>query len=478
MVLQSRSDQFAPLSFASLMADVSGDMGHALAQAKAFLEASSSCDLLAAVGQELSDLPEARFPDKRWFQRSYGRSVTDAPEDFMVGRGLFYLTEQRRLFLDCTAGHYQMTWGYDHPELRALLLDGIARGIVWDNHSNIPAAPVKRLAAKLIELANPGADLDLLQSDGRRLNTVLLGIATGTVACGAALKIMLGIYRRRKRGAGPPVFVILDGNYHGTDVLAQRLRGMWSEYFANLEVSTVQPNAPEELETTFARFGERVAGFMAEPIMMNREALSVEPEYLQLARRLCDETGALMAVDEIQTGFWFPEVMQWRRLDFEPDLVVLGKGMTSGLHPLSALLYRGELDHLEQYDAISTNGNAALAAYLALGCIALIEHNAAHIEEMGRYYHEQLWALAAEFPDLLVEARGEGYLSGLKFARVEDALGFHKAALARGLWLRVHAYHPGHSTVLSKFALVLDRETADFAVGAMREILRVRPWRQ
>ena len=162
--------------------------------------------------------------------------------------------------------------------------------------------------------------------------------------------------------------------------------------------------------------------------MMNREAIVIELEYLQLARSLCDQVGALMALDEIQTGFWFPEVIYAKRIGVEPDFIVLGKGMTAGFHPLAALVYRGRLDILEQYDAISTNGNAALAAYLALGCIAMVERDAEHIAEAGEHYHERMRELAADFPEFLVEARGAAHMSALKFREVEDALGFHRAA--------------------------------------------------
>ena len=222
----------------------------------------------------------------------------------------------------------------------------------------------------------------------------------------------------------------------------------------------------------------RVAGFWAEPIMMNREAILVRKDYLQLARRLCDEAGALMAIDEIQTGFWYPEVMMFRQYGIEPDFVVLGKGMTSGFHPLSALLYRGRLDRLEQYDAISTNGNASLAAYVGLGCIALVEGAAGRIGSVGRFYHKRMAALCKEFPETLQEVRGAGHLTGLKFHRREDALGFHRSAVERGLWVRAHAYHEGHSAVLTKFALPLDRKVAEFAVGAFRELLKDTPWRR
>lgn len=465
------------LTFAGLMGDDAGTMAEAMRAGRRFLKETPEQVLLQKLGETVSGVPEGHFPDKRWFQRSFSRSVTAAPDDMMVGRGLFYLTEQRSLCLDCTAGHYQMTWGYEHPELTALLRDGIQRGIVWDNHSNIPVAPVKVLARKLVQIANPGVDLDALGADGNRLNTALLGVVTGSVACAAALKIMI-LHHKSEKEQSRPVFVVLDGNYHGTDVLAQRLRGMWEDVVCGVEVATVEPNDPEQLEHTFAQYGERIAGFWAEPIMMNREAIVVEPAYLRLARRLCDEVGALMAIDEIQTGFWYPEIMCFKRYGIEPDFVVLGKGMTAGFHPLSALLYKGKLDLLAQYDAISTNGNAALAAYMALGCIALIEREAAAIGRVGLSYHEQLARLAAQFPDLVAETRGCGHMSALKFRRREDALGFHNAALERGLWLRAHAYHAGHSTVLTKFALPLNEDTASYAVGQFRLLLEQQPWRR
>jgi len=467
------------LKLDDVMGDAAAEIGRAVDAARQFLEGTPRKDLLEQIGTTIEAVPQARHPDKRWFQKSFGRSASGSGEDLLTGSGLFYVTEDRRLYLDCTAGHYQMTWGYAHPELQALAMEAMRRGIVWDNHSNIPSGPVKRLAAKLVEIANRGGrPPDELQRDGEALNTVLLGMCTGSVACGAALKISLRHYASEKAARGSPVFVVLDGNYHGTDLFGQRLRGMWSDYFTNVDVAPVEPNDYEELEGVFDRCGERVAGFWAEPIMMNRELIRLEEGYLKLARRLCDRVGALMAIDEIQTGFWFPEVMMFRRYGIVPDFVVLGKGMTAGFHPLSALLYRGKLDCLAQYDAISTNGNAALAASVGLGCIALVEREGERIGEIGRYYHGKMADLCAEFPELLLEVRGEGHLTGLKFRCREDALGFHRSAVERGLWVRAHAYHEGHSGVLTKFALPLDAEVADFAVDAFRQLLKDSPWRR
>ena len=87
--------------------------------------------------------------------------------------------------LDCVSGHYQMTWGYNHPVLCAATKEAIELGVIWDNHANIPSSPVKLLADRLVQSA-PGTGLDL----------VLFGVCTGSVACEAALKICLLRYTR------------------------------------------------------------------------------------------------------------------------------------------------------------------------------------------------------------------------------------------------------------------------------------------
>jgi acetylornithine/succinyldiaminopimelate/putrescine aminotransferase len=440
------------------------------------------------VGTTIRSLPALTHLDKAFFQASFRTGATTEGEDLLAGQGLFFITEHRRLFLDATAGHYQMTWGYNHPRLVEALREALEAGLVWDDHSNIPGDTVKQLARKLVELANgppaivrPGAEARAgtlrqevsaadLESDPQALNRVLLGIATGSVACSTAIKLALNHFRSTRRG-GTPVFVALAGNYHGTDLVAQRLRGMWTDYLGHLPVALIEPNDTEALEETFARHGSQVAAMFVEPVMMNREAIALDRDYLREARRLCDEHGALLVFDEIQTGFWHQEFFSAVAMGVKPDILVVGKGMTAGFHPLAAVLYRRTYDSLAQYDAISTNGNAPLPAYMALASISLIEEERARIARVTRRYRQALEALPEEFPGLLSAIHGEGLLVGIKFHTVEAAKEFHRRSLEAGLWLRLHAYHEGHSTALTKFALVLDEETADFFLARVREIL-------
>jgi adenosylmethionine-8-amino-7-oxononanoate aminotransferase len=430
-----------------------------------FLDASNPNNLLARVGSLISEIPAFDAIEKSALPDSYGGSQTGPSEDFLVGRGLLYLNEQRRLFLDCTSGHYQMLWGYNHPELQAAIEEAVRAGVIWDNHSNIPQAPLKQLAHRLVALANAPGEAD-------PLNKVHLGLCTGSVACATALKIQLKVFEREHGPETVPVIVALEGNYHGSDMLPQFIRGMWPGMVRHCEVIRLQPNEPDELTTAFRKFGSRVAGFWAEPVLMNREAIAVDASYLQLARECCDQTGALMCIDEIQTGFWRPEIFDYRALGVRPDLVVLGKGMTAGFHPLSGVLFKRRHDILEQYDAISTNGSAALPAFVTLCSLKMIEARAPQIRQIATRIQDGFKELAGEFPEHLESARGRGHLAGLKFRKVDFAKAFQKRLFEDGLWTRVHAYHEGHSTILTKLGMLADEPVVDFVLSRFSELLK------
>jgi acetylornithine/N-succinyldiaminopimelate aminotransferase len=430
------------------------------------IDGSAPGQLLSRVGAVLGEVPAFEPITKSALQDSYGGNQRGPSDDFLAGRGLFYASEQRRLFLDCTAGHYQMLWGYNHPDLCAAAEAAARAGVVWDNHSNIPQAPVKELGRRLTALANAPGEKD-------PLDTVLLGVCTGSVACAAALKIQLKVFERDRGPGQVPVMIVMDGSYHGTDMVAQSLRGMWPGLVCGCELCLVQPNDNEGLAAAFEKHHNRIAGFWAEPVLMNREAIALNPEYLRLARRLCDESGALMCIDEIQTGFWLPEIFESRALGLRPDLVVLGKGMAAGFHPLSGVLMKSQHDVLEQYDAISTNGSAALPAFISLCSIELIQQQAGAIRKMSAAIEGGFQQLAADFPDQIVSAQGRGYLAGLKFRDVPAAKAFHRSLLEAGLWTRVHAYHEGHSTILIKLGLLADQEVLEFVLSRFRTLLGV-----
>jgi len=455
----------AQLSLQSVLGNSGPKIVAAMREGLRFIDRQNTAQLLNLVGKTVHGIPAFHAIDKSALQDSYGGNQTGPTDDFLVGRGLFYLDERRRLFLDCTSGHYQMTWGYNHPELCAAVEAASRAGVCWDNHSNIPQSPLKQLGHRLVALANPPGETD-------PFDTVHLGVCTGSVACAAALKIQLKVFERDRGTKTTPVLITLAGNYHGSDMVPQFMRGMWTHLQRPVEVVILEPNDPDKLERAFRKHGSRVAGFWAEPILMNREAIAVSADYLRLAQMWCRRVRALMCIDEIQTGFWQPEVFEYRTLGLQPDLVVLGKGMCCGFHPLAGVLMRSRHDVLEQYDAISTNGSAALPAFVALCSLEMIQEQADRIRHMGKRIEEGFRELATEFPDQLISAQGRGCLAGLKFREVAAALKFHRRLLADGIWARAHAYHEGHSTVLTKLGLLADEQVVDFVIARFRKSLQ------
>lgn len=440
---------------------MSGEAVEALGIASAFLKEHTTSELLELVGQTVEPLAlQGEKGTKASFPKSYGGGKS-CDDDVLTGLGAFYITQSGKLMLDCIGGHYQMTWGYNHPELMDVAREGMDLGVVWDTHANTPSLPVKLLAEQLISFCGESG-----------LDRAFLGVCTGSVACEAALKIMLLKYAADEGRAklGIPIILTMLGNYHGTGIPAQTMRGMWTDMSKGMETVQIAPNDKEGLRTVFAKYGRRIAGFWAEPVMMNREAILVDRDYLLLAQELCRENDALLTIDEIQTGFWYPEVFLFNKLGLKPDMVIVGKGMTAGFHPLAGVLYRAGLDIFEQYDAISTNGNASLASLVSLGNLDMLKRERDQLQKVIDIHTDCMRSFASDFPKIIEKINGDGLLTGIRFQDREVAIKFHAAALERGLWLRVHAYYEGHRTVLLKHPLVVDEEIVRYVDGVLREV--------
>lgn len=436
-----------------------------LHQSKAYLDSQNRQELLANLGRIVVKPGSFSPVDKRWFQCSYQDAKSEPNHDFLVGKDLFFINEEGRLMLDGLAGHYQMNWGFRHPELEAALQEGIARGIAWDVNLTIPGPIVKRLSERLVFVCcNLSQPEQLPSNDADVLNTVLLALCTGSAAVAAGMKIVLLHYEAVKGLSEPPVFVTINGNYHGTDMATQRLRGMWKSYIPNIHSVTIEPNDENALQESFEQYGERVAGFFCEPILMNREAITIHAEFMQLARALCDRYGALFLLDEIQTGYFVHEIFSFHRYGIIPDLIATGKGLTAGFHPMSGIIYKRKLDRLAQYDAINTNGAAPLPSWMALCNLELIHQERDRISTIERYAEAAGKELASRYPQLLATVNGFGLMTGLKFHRRCDAVEFHRLCLKSGIWNKIHVHAKGYTSVVSKFALPVDEAIIDHTI--------------
>ena len=282
------------------LADLVGkDYLEAVCRARAALTGIETADLLRSACEPVEFWPES-------FQRRVhellplaGRSVSPSwmdgpagagPRGFcqaaktgaapLTGLGYFRVGQDGRLYVVSKSEHYHASLGHAFPGF-ALVERARALGIPNATHNNTRGPITRRLEEDLVRAVaglSPADDLDaVLRSREPGVLNRVLNLQTGSLAVEAALKLALCRFYRHEAGGPEPayrnrtpvVLVIGDdagglaGNYHGTTVLTQLLRGLWPEMRLQsaasgpLEVRAVQPNSIADLEEAFQRFEKR-----------------------------------------------------------------------------------------------------------------------------------------------------------------------------------------------------------------------------
>jgi adenosylmethionine-8-amino-7-oxononanoate aminotransferase len=190
-----------------------------------------------------------------------------------------------------------------------------------------------------------------------------------------------------------------------------------------LTYPTCEVTCGDELEREILRVGpDRVAAFIAEPIVASvGGAIQPQPEYFPKIREICDRYGVLLIVDEVITGFG----RTGRNFGIEhygvvPDLMVMGKGISSGYAPLAAVAVR---DHVRAvfaekgvaFEHIFTYGGSPVAAAAGIAVVDILrrERLAEHAEELAPVLASTLDGLR-EFP-FVGDVRSIGFMAGIEF---------------------------------------------------------------
>lgn len=346
-------------------------------------------------------------------RRDLLHALADRMELFVRGEGAYLWDADGKRYLDFLAGIAVNSLGHAHP----VFVDAVSRQAATLAHvSNYFATPPQlALAARLKRLAGTG-------EDGR-----VFFANSGAEANEAAFKLA-----RLHGGAGRPRILALNDSFHGRTMGTLALTGKeWMR-------QPFEPMAPgvEFLGTSVMALekamDDRVAALFLEPIKGEAGVLELPAGYLAAARELTHKHGALLIIDEIQTGAgrtgqWFG----YQHAGITPDAITLAKGIGGGF-PIGALVTYGQTgDAFTPGTHGTTFGGNALATATADAVLAEIEnadlvHNAA---ERG----EQLRAAIAGIGSPLVQStRGRGLLIGIALTQpVAPAIA--AAAMSAGL---------------------------------------------
>ena len=404
--------------------------------------------------------------------------------DLVVERasGSWIETTDGQRHLDYTCGIGVTNTGHAHPRVVAAIAEQAARGIHLQQNIvyHQPGLELHRRLPERFPNARSGAEYGLFLSN------------SGAEAVEAAVKLAKVATRR-------PVVVAFRGGFHGRTHGAMALTSSNVKYRAHFEPLMggvhfvpfpypLRMGGPEAalratlsaLEELFATVvaPDDVAAFVVEPVLGEGGYVVPPDGLLPALREVADRHGILLAVDEVQSGFartgrFF--ATDWT--DATPDIVIMAKGIASGL-PLSGILAPRELLHALPPGAHGgTYGGNAVACAAALATLDVIDDEglAERAHRLGGRLLEGLRALAAAHPSV-AEVRGRGMMVGLELAdretlapRPDLAKALLGEALARNLLLLTCGTYGQVVRVIPP--LVTTDDEIDLAIGVIGEAL-------
>lgn len=167
------------------------------------------------------------------------------------------------------------------------------------------------------------------------------------------------------------------------------------------------------------------AAFMVEPIQGEAGVVVPDDNYLFEAYQLCKKYNVLFIADEVQTGIARTgKLLCCDHYGFKPDILILGKALSGGVMPVSAVLASDEVMlTIKPGQHGSTFGGNPLACAVAMEALKVVadEQLAENAEEMGKIFRDRMLNLQSKRPDLILKVRGKGLLNAVVINDSEDS---------------------------------------------------------
>jgi putrescine aminotransferase len=323
----------------------------------------------------------------------------------MRGEGCYLYDHEGRRFLDCLGGYGTFSVGHRHPKVVEAVkgqLDDLAL-----SGKAFFSRPAADLAEKLAQVAPEGLEYSFFCN-------------SGTEAVEAALKFAKGTTGRAK-------IVSTHGSYHGKTLgaLATTGREKYRKRFEPL-MPGVEFVDYGDAEAAVNTIDDQTACMIVEPIQGEGGIIVPPAGYLRALREACDRHGALLIIDEVQTGLGRTGRMFGCEHDgVSGDLMCLAKAVGGGVMPLGVTMgTQAVFEAIYEPNPLahtSTFGGNPLACAAGLAGLRVIEEEGlvARSEQVGALMAQGFRDVAAKYPDMIGEVRGKGLMIGLEFTMDE-----------------------------------------------------------
>lgn len=396
------------------------------------------------------------------------------------GEGIYLYDRDGRRYVDCSAGTFNLSLGYAHPEIVATIRE--SAGELVHVTSKFQTGPGNELVRRIVAVAPPGlTKVHLKSASGSDANEAAVKIAqhhTGKSDVVSLFRGHLGQTMAMIGASGAafrrePFSFRLPGVVHVPDPYC--LRCFYRQRREECGLLCVE-RINDFID--YASSG-RVACVVVEPISGNGGNIVAPDGYLPALRRLCDERGILLVFDEIQTGFGRTgRMFAAEHFGVAPHLMTFGKGLGGSGMPIAGVLTEERLAGLAGHHINATFGGNVLSAAVAAKTIEIISRPGflENVREVGAYVLERLRDMATR-ARCVADVRGVGLMIGIEVVdrdgRPDPALTRHLAEEGQrmGLLLRTSLYGLGN-VVKVRPALVLRRDQADEMCDLIEQLFR------
>lgn len=378
------------------------------------------------------------------------------PLDVVIerGQGVWVYDVDGKRYLDCLSAYSALNQGHVHPKILQTLITQASK-------------------LTLTSRAFRNDQLPLFYKELSDLTgyEMALPMNTGAEAVETAIKLarkwayqVKGVPRYKAE------IITCQGNFHGrtTTVISFSTEPSYRDDFGPFTPGfiTVPYGDAEAIDKAIT---PRTAAVLVEPIQGEAGVLVPPDGYLRKIRSTCTDNNVLLITDEIQTGLG--RTGRLFACDYEevrPDICVIGKALSGGFYPVSAVLSERKVMGLfRPGEHGSTFGGSPLAAAVARTALRVLieEKMIENAAQLGEYFIDQI----AEIPSKHIkEVRGKGLLIGVELKpNANGARRFCEALADRGILAK-----ETHENVI-RFAppLIIDKDTVDWALTHIREVL-------
>ena len=353
---------------------------------------------MGITGQETAEKVKELF--RRHVSSGKVEFFDSAGVNFILGRRegihMYDLDGNRYINCNCNGGVFNL--GHRNPEVIGAVIEGLEELDIGTHHT---VSEQRALLGAELAAVSPGD-----------INRVIYGVSGGEVI-DTAIKLARG-------HTGRPGVVSAAGGYHGhTGFALPAGHEQYSKPFEPL-VPGYSHVPFGDIDAVDLAVDESTACVMFETIPATLGIVIPPDDFYAGVRRICDERGAVMIMDEVQTGLgrcganWCIDTY-----GVVPDVIVSAKGLSGGIYPLSAVLYSDRLDrfwHDNPFIHISTFGGPEVGCRATMKVLEILQRPGflEHVRQMADVFERGYAGLLQRYPDIVVEARQRGLFTGLK----------------------------------------------------------------